>query len=70
MTQELDSDRELRDLLVKLRAEHRALDEQIIALEEASTADQLLITRLKKQKLALKDRMIAVEDRLRPDIIA
>ncbi len=70
MTQELDSDRELRDLLVKLRAEHRALDEQIIALDEAGTADQLLITRLKKQKLALKDRMIAVEDRLRPDIIA
>jgi hypothetical protein len=42
-------DREFRDLLVKLRAEHRALDEEIVALEGDSSADQLLIRRLKKK---------------------
>ena len=31
---------------------------------------QLLIKRLKKKKLALKDRIQAVEDQLLPDIIA
>lgn len=63
-------DRELREELVKLRAEHRLLDEEIVALESNPTADQLLIKRLKKRKLALKDRITAVEDQLLPDIIA
>lgn len=62
--------RELRELLVRLRAEHRQLDEQIVALEASPHADQLLITRLKKAKLKLKDQINAVEDRLTPDIIA
>ena len=62
--------RELRELLVRLRAEHRQLDEQIGALEAAPLADQLLITRLKKAKLKLKDQINTVEDRLTPDIIA
>jgi hypothetical protein len=63
-------ERELRELLVKLRAEHRDLDAEIVALEAAGTADQLLIKRLKKKKLQLKDRITAVEDQLTPDIIA
>jgi hypothetical protein len=63
-------DREFRDLLVKLRAEHRALDEEIVALEGDSAADQLLIRRLKKKKLALKDQITKIEDQLLPDIIA
>jgi hypothetical protein len=63
-------DRELRDELVKLRAEHRELDDQIILLEDSSSADQLLVKRLKKKKLAIKDRMTALEDQLLPDIIA
>ena len=63
-------DREFRDLLVKLRAEHRALDEEIVALEGDSTSDQLLIRRLKKKKLALKDQITKIEDQLLPDIIA
>lgn len=63
-------DRELRDELVKLRAEHRRLDEEIVGLEESGTADQLIIRRLKKQKLVLKDRITSIEDRLTPDIIA
>lgn len=63
-------ERELRDELVKLRAEHRELDDQIILLEDSTSADQLLVKRLKKKKLAIKDRMTAIEDQLLPDIIA
>lgn len=68
MQQQLD--REFRELLVKLRAEHRALDEEIVALENDTAADQLLIRRLKKKKLALKDQITKIEDQLLPDIIA
>jgi hypothetical protein len=63
-------ERELRDELVRLRAEHRQLDQEIVALENSGTADQLIIRRLKKRKLVLKDRITAVEDQLTPDIIA
>ena len=63
-------DRDLRDELARLRAEHRELDDQIIALEDSSAADQLLVKRLKKKKLAIKDRVTSIEDQLLPDIIA
>ena len=63
-------ERELRDLLVKLRAEHRELDDEIVALESNGDADQLQVTRLKKRKLKLKDQITKIEDRLLPDIIA
>jgi hypothetical protein len=63
-------ERELREELTRLRAEHRDLDAQIVAEEGLSVADQLLIKRLKKRKLALKDRIKALEDQLLPDIIA
>ena len=53
-----------------LRSEHRDLDEAIIALQETQRADQLRLRRLKKQKLALKDRISRIEDRITPDIIA
>ena len=63
-------DSELRELLVRLKAEHRELDAEIIALEQVGILDVLTIKRLKKRKLALKDHMTAVEDQLFPDIIA
>jgi len=63
-------DIDLREQLSKLVAEHRELDQQIVALEAAPLSDQLQIKRLKKRKLALKDRIISLEDRLLPDIIA
>ncbi len=56
--------------MVKLRDEHRVLDDQIVALELAVDADQLTVKRLKKKKLLVKDRITAVEDQLTPDIIA
>ncbi|QMU60082.1 MAG: DUF465 domain-containing protein [Boseongicola sp.] len=60
----------LRVKLSALKQEHRDLDEAIHALEERSVRDPLTIKRLKKQKLALKDRIAIIEDRLTPDIIA
>jgi hypothetical protein len=63
-------ERELREQLVRLRSEHRDLDARIVAEEALAHADQLLIQRLKKRKLALKDRITAIEDQLLPDIIA
>ena len=64
------NDSELRAALVRLQGEHRVLDNQIAALEIEPSTDQLLVKRLKKRKLALKDRMTEIEDQLLPDIIA
>ena len=61
---------ELRARLDLLREEHRDLDEAIVALAHAGSADQLRLARLKKRKLRLRDEIAAVEDLLIPDIIA
>ena len=53
-----------------LRREHRDLDTAIEALESTARPDQLMLRRLKKQKLALKDQIVKLEDQLIPDIIA
>ena len=66
----MKSDDVLRVELEVFRAEHRDLDVAIRALQDQGTADQLTIQRLKKKKLALKDRIANIEDRLTPDIIA
>ena len=68
--QQKPDDKILREQLAALRTEHRDLDEEIALQEQALTADQLLIRRLKKRKLALKDQIISLEDQLLPDIIA
>ena len=68
------NEQELRKRLALLRSEHRDLDVAIAALsdagEERGFVDQLQMARLKKRKLALKDRIAAIEDVLLPDIIA
>ena len=64
------NDMSLRHKLAQLRQEHRDLDEAIIALEAAAERDQLRLTRLKKRKLSLKDKIARLEDQLLPDIIA
>ena len=63
-------ERELRAQLARLRTEHRDLDAEIAEQEASALPDQLHIQRLKKRKLALKDRIIAIEDQLLPDITA
>ncbi|MEM6373982.1 MAG: DUF465 domain-containing protein [Pseudomonadota bacterium] len=66
----MKSDEVLRYELEFLRAEHRDLDAAIRALQEVGSSEQLTIQRLKKKKLALKDRIANLQDRLTPDIIA
>jgi hypothetical protein len=61
---------QLRTQLRILETEHRDLDAAILALESAVNVDQLQLRRLKKKKLALKDQMIQIENKLIPDIIA
>ncbi|PHQ78877.1 MAG: hypothetical protein COB65_13360 [Thalassobium sp.] len=60
----------LRYELEVMRQEHRDLDDAIHALQERGSADMLTMKRLKKQKLALKDKIVQLEDRITPDIIA
>jgi hypothetical protein len=56
--------------LQMLHQEHRDLDAAILALERMDSRDQLQIQRLKKRKLVLKDRVVEISGKLRPDIIA
>jgi hypothetical protein len=65
-----DEEREIRRELAELRQEHRDLDLAITALSEQPTVDTIRIQRMKKRKLALKDRIAALEDLRLPDIIA
>jgi hypothetical protein len=67
---EMDEAEILRVRLEVLKREHRDLDEAIHALEERGSSDMLTVRRLKKQKLALKDRIAQIEDQILPDIIA
>jgi hypothetical protein len=60
----------IRDQIERLREEHRDLDAAIEALIHAGAADRLQLQRLKKRKLALRDRMTALQDESTPDIIA
>jgi hypothetical protein len=60
----------LRIRLEVLRREHRDLDAAVHALELSGRPDQLTLRRLKKQKLALKDQIVKIEDDMIPDIIA
>lgn len=53
----------------RLRVEHRDLDDAITAIGRA-VGDQLQVQRLKRRKLALRDRIRQLEDQLTPDIIA
>jgi hypothetical protein len=60
----------IRAKLIELQQRHRDLDSAIGQLESAGGRDQLQITRLKKEKLRLKDEISMLSDKLLPDIIA
>ena len=60
----------LAEEMHRLRQDHRDLDAAIAALVQVGPADQLQIQRLKKRKLALRDRIGFIDDFLTPDIIA
>ncbi|MDR2789207.1 MAG: YdcH family protein [Candidatus Accumulibacter sp.] len=56
--------------LDELRVEHRDLNLIVehLAITPLPNQDQLLIQRLKKRKLALKDRIYRLEKSLAPDV--
>ena len=60
----------LRMRLEVLRQDHRDLDTAIRAVEALVVHDVLVIKRLKRQKLSIKDKISRIEDELTPDIIA
>lgn len=64
------NDDDPRELLVLLKAEHRKLDGEIELLRNSGNLDQLELARMKKRKLALKDEIQILSDRIIPDIIA
>lgn len=73
MSQHPLSEAEISDLraqLHELQIEHRDLDQVISHLIETPPADDLLVRRLKKRKLLLKDRILQLEEMLVPDIPA
>lgn len=53
-----------------LRQEHADLDASIEALSHMPIPDQLMIARLKRKKLLLRDEIVKIESRILPDIIA
>jgi hypothetical protein len=61
---------QLRARLAELKQEHADLDAALQAVAISPLPDMLLIGRLKRKKLALKDEITRIEDLLTPDIIA
>jgi hypothetical protein len=60
----------LRARLTELRQDHADLDAAVNALSASPLPDMLLIGRLKRKKLAMKDEISRIEALLTPDIIA
>jgi hypothetical protein len=58
---------ELRARLHALQVEHRDLDQVINQLQASPPPDVLMLRRLKKRKLLLKDKIFALERMLEPD---
>ncbi|MDO1582009.1 hypothetical protein SAMN05880590_102328 [Rhizobium sp. RU35A] len=60
---------DIRLALARLRQEHEDYDAAINAMIETG-CEALRIQRMKKKKLAIKDKMSQLEDQIIPDIIA
>ena len=65
-----EEDIALQAQLKLLRVAHADLEAPIEALSHMPIPDQLLIARLKRKKLVLRDEIVKIEDQLLPDIIA
>ena len=66
----MNEQEKLKEQLEHLKAEHRDLDDAILALSQRSMPDMIQIQRLKKRKLVLRDEILKIESKLLPDIIA
>ncbi len=56
--------------LMNLQAKHRALDVKIAELHSYPYQNQILLQRLKKEKLRLKDAITRLKDEMIPDLNA
>lgn len=65
-----DDEQALHARLKVVRQEHADLDASIEALGHMPIPDQLMIARLKRKKLVLRDEIVQIEARILPDIIA
>lgn len=61
---------QLKERLLLIEAEHKALNARIDELNQSVSIHQLDLARLKKRKLLLKDEIIAIRNRIIPDILA
>jgi hypothetical protein len=68
--QDNQSIEQLEMRLAELRQEHADLDAAVQAISLSPLPDMLLIGRLKRKKLALKDEIGRIEDELNPDMLA
>jgi len=63
-------DQGLNHLLLELETEHAELDKQVAGYSKAAGFDQILLRRMKRRKLQLKDSIAKVRNDLVPDVIA
>ena len=66
----MSNQEKLCERLELLKAEHRDLDDAILALAQRPVPDMIQLARLKKKKLQLRDEIMRLESELLPDIIA
>lgn len=64
-----DEELDLDEQLEQLKSQHQAVHAEIEDME-LHGGDPLHLTRLKKEKLQLKDQISQLEDSMLPDIIA
>ncbi len=57
----------LKRRLIELKMEHGDLDASIDRLSEETPIDELMMRRLKKRRLGLRDEMARIERDLSPD---
>lgn len=67
---DLDPDHEIRLRIAELQHEHRRLDDLLEAKALGGAPDDLLLRRLKKRKLQVKDAIVQFQMRLTPDVPA
>lgn len=70
MTTNISEKNALVQELAQLKQEHRDLDIAIDEMAEQVQANQFQISRLKRQKLKLKDAIARLESKLIPDLHA
>lgn len=66
----IEEPKSIQRRVLELQTEHRDLDEVVNALSLRPDVDQLLLRRMKKRKLQLKDQIARLKSQLIPDLDA